>query len=216
MGEDGGVDGGANDDDGTGDRQDGRTARRDRNRTAVLDVVLDMFREGVAEPDPDAVAVRSGLSRRSVQRYFEDSDALVRAAMARHMETVMPLFAVEGTGEGALADRVDRLVAARLELFEAVAPMARVALVRAATNPLIAERLRERRRWLHDQVAAMFAPELAGLPGGDRDEVTDAVDLLTGFEAMDHLREHRGLSRDAAHRVLARAVGAVVRDAAAR
>jgi len=35
---------------------DGRTARRDRNRLAVLDAVIELFAEGDLDPDPEAVA----------------------------------------------------------------------------------------------------------------------------------------------------------------
>ena len=62
---------------------DGRTARRDRNREAVLDAVLELFSEDAASPAPDDVAARSGVSLRSVYRYFDDMETLIRAAMAR-------------------------------------------------------------------------------------------------------------------------------------
>ena len=62
---------------------DGRTARRDRNRELVLDAALELFREGHLEPTALQVAERSGLSPRSVFRYFEDTEALLRAAIAR-------------------------------------------------------------------------------------------------------------------------------------
>ena len=57
---------------------DGRTARRDRNRDAVLDAVLDLFGEDSLAPAPAEVAERSGVSLRSVYRYYEDRDALYR------------------------------------------------------------------------------------------------------------------------------------------
>ena len=44
---------------------DGRTARRDRNREAVLDAVLDLFADGAIAPAPAEVAARSGVSRRA-------------------------------------------------------------------------------------------------------------------------------------------------------
>ena len=50
---------------------DGRLARRDRNRIAVLDAAIELFAEGVLDPTPDDVATRAGISARSVYRYFE-------------------------------------------------------------------------------------------------------------------------------------------------
>ena len=58
---------------------DGRTARRDRNRDAVLDAVIELFTEGHVGLVAADVAERSGVSLRSVYRYFDDLEALARA-----------------------------------------------------------------------------------------------------------------------------------------
>lgn len=193
---------------------DGRTARRDRNRDAVLDAAIDLFREDATFPGPAQVAERSGVSRRSVQRYFDDMDALLRAAMARHLERMRPLFEVDGLGEGPLDARVERLVEARLRLYDAVAPMARAAVARARTNARIRERIAETRQRLLEQVEAMFAPELAALPAARRREVAAAVDVLLGLEALERLVHDRALPRAAVRRTLVGAVTAVVRPTA--
>lgn len=190
----------------TGPSADGRTARRDRNREAVLDAVLELFREDAVQPTPDEVAARSGVSLRSVYRYFADMDALVRAAMARHLVTTAPLFAIDALGEGSLPERVARLVDQRLRLYEELAPMMRAAVLRARSNPLIADRLQAQRVRLLEQVEAMFAPELRGA-GPDP---AAAVDVLLGFESIDHLRRDRGFTEAEARRTLTRAVTAIL------
>ena len=43
---------------------DGRTARRDRNRTAVLDAILDLIQEGNPLPTVAEISERSGTSHR--------------------------------------------------------------------------------------------------------------------------------------------------------
>ena len=40
---------------------DGRLARRDRNRAAVLDAMLALFTEGDLDPAPEQVATRAGM-----------------------------------------------------------------------------------------------------------------------------------------------------------
>lgn len=193
------------------DQIDGRTARRDRNRDAVLDATLDLFREDAMFPAPADVAARSGVSTRSVQRYFPDMDALLRAAIGRHLERVDPLFAVADLGEGPLADRIARLVHSRVTLHDAVAPMVRAALIRRS-NELIVSRLRERRLEMRDQVVAMFAPELDALDEPDRSDVAEGLDLLLGFDALEHLRARRDLDADRAEAVLRRAVTSLLAD----
>jgi AcrR family transcriptional regulator len=173
---------------------DGRTARRDRNRDLVLDAVLDLFAEHQLAPNAADVAKRSGVSLRSVYRYFEDIDALVQAALTRHLERIAPLLAIEEPGVGPLDERVARFVTARMRLYEAAAPTMRAALVRASAQPLLAERIGWARRQLREQTEAMFAPELAAMDNGRRRAVGATIDTLSQFESAEHLRVTRGYS----------------------
>lgn len=191
-------------------RSDGRTARRDRNKDLVLDAVLDLFREDAVYPAPAQVAERSGLSLRSVYRYYDDMDALVRAAMARHMAMVAPLFGVENVGEGTVLDRIDRIVTQRVRLYEAVAPMMRAALLRERSNELIHLRLEEVRLDLRRQVEAMFKPELDAMDSATGREVAAALDVMLEFEAIERLRRQRDLSGPETRRVLIRAVASLL------
>ena len=47
---------------------DGRRLRRERNRDAVIEALLDLFGEGNLQPSTDEIAVRSGVSARSLFR----------------------------------------------------------------------------------------------------------------------------------------------------
>ena len=199
-------------DEAVADPVDGRTARRDRNRDAVLDAVLDLFAEGSLRPGASEVAARSGVSPRSVYRYFEDMDALVRAAIERNLKRIRPLFLIDGLGVGTLGERVPRMVAGRTRLYETVAPMMRATLLRAGSNEILREQLAANRRALRDQVEQMFAPELAAMVPAVRREVAAALDVLLSFESIEHLRQHRGLSGPATVRALERAVRSQLRD----
>jgi len=173
---------------------DGRTARRDRNREAVLDAVLELFAEDQLAPNAADVAARSGVSLRSVYRYYEDIDELVRAAMARHLERIEPLLELPDLGEGPFDGRVHRMVEHRMRLYEAVAPTMRAALVRTPINPLLAERIAWSRELLRGQAEAMFRPELAKLSAAERRAVAAAVDTMLQFESAEYLRVTRGYS----------------------
>ena len=193
---------------------DGRAARRDRNRIAVLDAVVELFSEGNLDPGPDEVADRVGLSVRSVYRYFEDRDALVRAAIDRHLETVFPLYLIHAIGEGELDARIERFVSARLRLYETIASTARAARVRAAVNQIIRAQVDLTRRALRDQVERHFAPELDALPSDRRLAITMAVDMLGQFESLDYYRLHRGLSLAETQAALTEAVRVLLASAA--
>jgi AcrR family transcriptional regulator len=173
---------------------DGRTARRDRNRTAVIDAAIELFADGDLEPDPETVAARCGLSPRSVYRYFDDRDGLLREAIDRHLELVRPLALIPAIGEGPLDERITRFVDARLRLYEAVAPSARAARRRADTSDILRQQVERTRAGLREQVERHFAPELRALGPRRRRAVGAAVDGLCQFEGLDHYRIHRGAS----------------------
>src|SRR3546814_2219461 len=118
-------------------RVEGRTARRDRNRLAVLDAVLGLFEEGNLNPGVHEVADRSGVSLRSVYRYFEDLDELITAAIDRHLERTRPLFDIDRIGEGPLGERLHRFTERRLRLFDAMRVIYRASRVRAASDPQV-------------------------------------------------------------------------------
>ena len=185
---------------------DGRTARRDRNRDAVLDAVLELFSEDCPTPAAQDVAARSGVSLRSVYRYYEDMDELVRQAIARNVERSAPLFEVPGPDDGTVEQRIEAFGAARLALYEAMAPTMRAALLRSRASEPVRQQVEAARGRLLEQVRATFGPELAALPAPGRREVVSAVDVLLGFESAEHLRRHRGLSGPETRRTLVRAV----------
>jgi AcrR family transcriptional regulator len=189
---------------------DGRTARRDRNRDAVLDAVIEMFHEGRLRPSAADVAERSGVSLRSVFRYFDDTDALVQVAMARHLERIAPLYEMPDLGIGPFDERAKRFVITRLDLYDAAAPTARVAIARITENDTFAERLRAVRRLLRAQAEAMFAPELDAMEPPSRDAALHTIDTLFQFEAFEHMTVHRGLDREQVADTLQRALSSLL------
>lgn len=193
------------------ERLDGRTARRDRNSEAVLDTVHDMFVEGNFSPAVEDVAARSGVSLRSVYRYFDDTEALLRLAIERRVALVAPLFVLRNLGEGPLSARIAALVNHRLVLHGKLGPSVRAAMLRAPYSPQIAEHSRLRRQLLSDQVQAQFAPELEALAGARRRQVLACIDALSEFEAIEHLRFQRGLSVTQTRQALITGISALLR-----
>ncbi len=187
----------------TGGDVDGRTARRDRNRTAVLDAVLELFSEGNLAPSPDDVARRSGISLRSVYRYVADADDLIRSAIARHTEKVAPLFVIDDIGQGPFERRLEVFVDTRLRVYEAIAPTSRASRLRATTNDIIRDQLESGRRLLRSQVERQFASELDRLEAKERRAVLGAADALTQIETIDLYRHHRRYSSGETREMLA-------------
>ena len=172
---------------------DGRSAIRDRNRNAVLDAVLALFSEDNLSPGPEEVALRAGLSARSVYRYFEDRDALSWAAIERQVERVLPLFRIPAIGQGDRVERIDRFVTVRLRLYDAVAATARATRMRATFDDVVRRQLEVTRAALLDQVERHFAAEFGLFDPATRRSRVAAVDTLTQFESLDHCRLHLDL-----------------------
>lgn len=165
---------------------DGRTARRDRNRTAVLDAVIELFSEGELNPGVHEVAGRSGVSLRSVYRYFEDVEDLVAAAIGRHIERSRHLFAMPDLGVGPKNERIARFCSRRVTLFSSVRPVYRASVVRAYNHPQLAAGIADRERELRRQTGAMFAPELDELSEDRAATIRRMLDSLSQFEALDY------------------------------
>lgn len=208
---------------------DGRVARRERNINAVLDVVLEMFAEESLFPTMEQAAARSGLSLRSLYRYFADPGELLEATIRRNRERTVPLTRLHAIGTGPLDARIDDFVAMRLRLYDAVAPEYRATLAHAHRLPRISEQLATARDEMCRQFKLQFAPELeARTPdsgtdapesaprsprpetdtptsgtAADGDTVLTAGDLLTQLDSIDYLRRHRGLSAAETKAILA-------------
>ena len=180
---------------------DGRTARRDRNRLAVLDAVIELFADNV-EPSPEVVAQRCSLSPRSVYRYFADRDELMRAAIEYQLECVRPFFVIHALGEGPLEERITRFATSRVSLYLVVANVARAARARARRDATIAERVKATHVALREQCARHFALELGALDDETRGSVLGAVDALTQFEALDFLVAAHEMDPDELRRTL--------------
>jgi AcrR family transcriptional regulator len=185
---------------------DGRAARRDRNRTAVLDAAIELFAEGNLQPSPGEVAARCGVSHRSINRYFPDTRSMLRAAVDRQIEVGVPLYRIHAIGTGTLDHRIDEFVRVRLDGYEALGATARAATMMSSTSRIVRTELAAVRDLLSDQVARQFARELDALPDERRASSLIAIDVLCQFESLDYYRRQRGLAREQAHSLLARAL----------
>ncbi len=185
---------------------DGRHAWRDRNRLAVVDALLDFYAEGNLRPGAQAVAERSGVSRRSVFRYFEDLDDLDRTAIARQQERVRHLLEVPDIGQGPLHSRIENLASQRAALYTAIAPAARVSRLRAPFHPVLAEELALSREHLRRQLERQFRPELDRLPQHSRAFLLAAADVTCSFESFDLMQATRAWNENEIQQAMAQAL----------
>ncbi len=173
---------------------DGRVARRQRNQNAVLDVVLEMFAEDMMFPTIEQAAKRSGLSLRSLYRYYPDPGALVEAAIKRSRENAIEVTRLPDIGRGSFDDRITDFVTMRMRLYDANGPMFRATIHNAATHPRVRDELHDARRLLRNQFELQFAPELDALSPAARSSALEAGNVLTQIDSIDLLRRVRNLT----------------------
>jgi TetR/AcrR family transcriptional regulator, regulator of autoinduction and epiphytic fitness len=192
---------------------DGRRQRRLRNREAVVDTLLDLYREGNLRPSTDEIADRVGLSPRSLFRYFDDVDDLAGAAVVRAQSRILHLLDLSAGPDAERSLRVKAIVDQRFQLFDEIGHAATVTRLRAPFQPVLAESLRQNRAFLRKQVADLFAAELRALPRARAQRLLAALDILTSFESYDLLLNDQRLTPAQAKSAAASALTAVV-DAA--
>jgi AcrR family transcriptional regulator len=191
------------------DELDGRVARRQRNRDAVVDAIMVLIESGDLDPNLARVAEVAGVSERSIFRHFETRDALIAAVVDRQLERVLSLVR-DVPSDGPLDARVHALVAERARMYEAITPMRRVALRVAERSELVAEKLREAQRWNRAELERVFAAELDPRATAERREVVATGAMVAGWEAWDVLRTREGCSVTRAVAIVERLLGATI------
>ena len=161
--------------------------------TAVLDVVLEMFAEDMMFPSIEQASKRSGLSLRSLYRYFADPAELVEAAIKRSQAQAAEADAPAHIGEGPFAERLDDFVSMRLRLYETRGDVPRDDPQRSE-QPTRARRAEYEPAALREQFELQFGPELAALSPRARSSAVEAGNVLTQIDSIDLLRRGRNLT----------------------
>ena len=190
-------------------RVDGRTARGQRTRSAVVDALLALQEEGDLEPTAQRVAARAGVALRTVFGHFSDMETLWAQAGERELAKIAALADVP-SGDLPLEERIDRFCASRARVLEALLPVLRAARLREHASAAL-QRNREIFAAAGDaEVSGVFATELAPLDEAERGVVLSAFHVAAGGTAWELLRCQRGLDVDGATDVVRRTVRRIV------
>lgn len=189
---------------------DGRFARRATNRLAVIDAYLDLVHGGNPFPSVDEISERSGVSHRSVFRYFTDRDAMARASIERQHERLQVLMDREIDLCLPFDMRTEQIIEKRLDFYRAAWPTARLCRVLALTQPILLEELTSNRSKARAEVKRTFRTELAGLQATDARDALALLDVALSLESIDLLVRDQGFSRPRSARALHRAVASIL------
>ena len=191
-----------------GTSTDGRRARRERGRVAVIDAMLELLQEGKVPPAVELIAERSGVSVASIFRYFQGIDDLQFQTFERFRERFEPL--VHATVDGDLATRTNAFVQSRLDLYEQAGAIMAVGRLRALEHQPLVEASAQMRGVLADQVRTIFAHETAGSSPARTADLVAVLDALTSLESWDVMRKTHARSRPQIARAWAQGIRALV------
>lgn len=179
---------------------DGRRARRERGRVAVLDATIDLVLGGDAPASADQIADNAGVSVATLFRYFNTLDQLRSQTTERYFERFADLFEIPGVGVGSIDERIEQFVTTRLHIYNITAPMARFARKRAYDIDAVADVVHLLRLTRADQVRFHFANEIEARSRASADDLVALISTATSFEAweqmvQDHSRSEAQIRR---------------------
>jgi TetR/AcrR family transcriptional regulator of autoinduction and epiphytic fitness len=190
-------------------RVDGRTARAQRTRRAMVDALLALIAEGDLMASPERIVERAGVSLRTLWTNFKDLEGLYAAANLRlieiQRETYEPIAAT-----GPLSQRIRAFCEQRGRLLEMAAPAQRASQLRLPYSAQLRRNRAVHYRRMTDEVDAVFPDELALSSLEERDQLVRALAVNTGSAAWTMLRDELGLSQPDATEVMIRSVSALL------
>lgn len=193
---------------------DGRTARAQRTRDAIVEACVQLVKDGDIRPTAPRIAEQAGVSVRSVFQHFDDLETLFSMVTLRSFDGLGALIRPISTDLPVEA-RVEALVSQRVELLEAITPIRRAAAVHAPFSPSIQQGVAAGQQFLRSQVAAAFEPELTALAESRREQVLHMLTTVTGWPSWEMMRTLDDLDVAQARTVVIELVWSVLDRAAA-
>ena len=188
-------------------RVDGRTARSERTRNAIVDAHLQLIREGDLRPTAERIAKQAGVSLRALWSHFSDLEALFAASGERVLRQ-----AAEGhrpvSAKLPLAERIDAYTKQRSRLLEQLAPNSRASALKEPFSETLQHYRRAHMSRARDELATLFAPEING-----DEELLNALTAVSMSATWSTWREVMKMSVAASRSALARTITALLASA---
>jgi len=166
---------------------DGRVARKQRTKMAIADALLQLISEGDLTPTARRIAVRAGVSERSIFQHFPVLEELFRVAAERQFQIIQSVITPIDKKLD-LDSRIALFVEERVKVLEILMPIRRAAILQ---EPFSREIAKSRHRMIKasmDEIAKIFEQELSVLEAKERSRKIVALDMVCSWNAWEHLR----------------------------
>jgi TetR/AcrR family transcriptional regulator, regulator of autoinduction and epiphytic fitness len=180
---------------------DGRTARSQRSRQAIVDAMRALHAEGDVRPTAPRIAQRAGVSLRTVWQQFTDMETLLVEANRRDDEILRSLVQ-RIDADQPRAERITLFVSQRARVLEQMTPSWRAARVHQPASDALG---RNKARTLANakaEVARIFALELSELAEPQRQQLLDGLHAISLWSFWESLRTEVGLGPAQAEEIL--------------
>lgn len=176
---------------------DGRRARSERSKQAIIDATLALMQEGVLIPTAQQISDRAGVGIRSFFRHFDDMETLFATIDEDIRDTTEALF-LGGDRNGSLQERILHAVERRAEGYEVETNTILSTSAQLWRSETLRRNYARYQRGLRKDLED-WLPELKQLTRSHR----EAVDAVASFEMWHRLRYHQKLGKAAAIDVVA-------------
>lgn len=196
---------------GSDHRVDGRNLRAEQTRRKIVVATRALIEELQVLPKVAEVALRAGVSVRSVFQHFQEVETLFVAAFDEILTDVQREWRpVEPVGP--LAERINAMIDRRAALCERVLPVRVAAIPIEGASSAIADRAKAARSQVRQHIEQAFRPELDRLASTERRPLIDALRATFDWDMWMNMRRFHGLSAEEAkavwHRIVTGLIGA--------
>ncbi|GAA3755035.1 TetR/AcrR family transcriptional regulator [Micromonospora maritima] len=189
-------------------RVDGRAARAERTRAAIVEAHLALIDAGDLRPTGERIAERAGVSLRTLWTNFKDMETLFAATGRRIGERQAAIWRPVRP-ELPLAARIAEFSGQRARMLEVLAPSARASALREPFSPQLRRNREAAIVRVRQEIEAVFGAELAHA-GPGRAQLLDAVTVACTWAAWSMMRDAMGLDVEAARAAMARTLTALL------
>ena len=171
---------------------DGRRARSERSKQAIIDASLALMEEGNLIPTAQQISDKAGVGIRSFFRHFEDMETLFATIDEQNRNATEALY-LGGDRDGTLDERILHAIERYGEGYEKQRNMVLSTSAQLWRSETLRKNYARYQRGLRKDLDD-WLPELKQLTRSER----EAVDAIASFEMWHRLRYHQRLSKQAA------------------
>jgi len=188
-------------------RVDGRTARSERTRNAIVDAQQQLIREGDLRPTAERIAKQAGVSLRALWSHFADLEALFAASGERVLREAAESHRPVST-KLPLAERIDAYTKQRARMLEQLAPNSKASALKEPFSETLQHYRRAHMNRARDEIATLFAAEING-----DEELLNSLTAVTMSATWSTWREVMKMSVTASRSALSRTFAALLTPA---